>query len=388
MLVVRNYQIKQFVWLCSLSLLVLAELLLWVNPVLAVNYGGIGGRPAYPRSDNPRTESIFIHTLNPGDVQKEGVLVVNNTEEQKKIWIYAVDGMVSSGGAFACRQKTEPKKGVGAWIKLAKSQVVLDPGTNEVVPFTINVPKNADVGEHNGCIVIQEAVEKPKKQKGGVTLSFRSAMRVAVTIPGKITRKLEIVDFKITPRKDGSYLLRPLVKNLGNVSIDADVDVITRYFFGLIHKRHGGQFPVLRGETSDWRFELKRPFWGGWYRSELVVKYDANPEAGIGVKSGKKLTQLKGPTIWFFSPPTPLAVVIEILILLLLAFAGFLLWMWRKRSRWIKESWVEYQVKAGEDINALAKRYGVSWRLLVKANKLAPPYTLKEGQKIKVPPSS
>ncbi len=39
--------------------------------VEAIEYGGFGGRPAYPRADNPRTESIFLYTLEPGAVQKE-----------------------------------------------------------------------------------------------------------------------------------------------------------------------------------------------------------------------------------------------------------------------------------------------------------------------------
>lgn len=39
--------------------------------VYAIEYGGFGGRPAYPREDNARTESIFIHTLEPGITQKE-----------------------------------------------------------------------------------------------------------------------------------------------------------------------------------------------------------------------------------------------------------------------------------------------------------------------------
>ena len=37
----------------------------------AIEYGGFGGRPAYPRPDNDRTESIFVHTLEPGTEQKE-----------------------------------------------------------------------------------------------------------------------------------------------------------------------------------------------------------------------------------------------------------------------------------------------------------------------------
>ncbi len=37
----------------------------------AIEYGGFGGRPAYPRADNDRTESIFIHTLEPGSEKAE-----------------------------------------------------------------------------------------------------------------------------------------------------------------------------------------------------------------------------------------------------------------------------------------------------------------------------
>jgi len=30
------------------------------NPVYAIDYGGVGGDPAYPRADTPKSESIFI----------------------------------------------------------------------------------------------------------------------------------------------------------------------------------------------------------------------------------------------------------------------------------------------------------------------------------------
>jgi hypothetical protein len=355
-------------------------------PVLAIEYGGFGGRPAFPRSDNPRTESIFIHTLNPGATQEEGVLVVNNSAEQKTILVYTVDSTPSTGGAFACEQLSQTKDDVGAWIALKKSEVTLESGTNELIPFTIEVPENAGVGEHNGCIIIQEKLEKPDN-KSGVGLSFRTGLRVAITIPGELERKLEIVGFIVTPKDDGSFLLQPKVKNLGNVSIDADAQVTTRYFFGLIHATHGGQYPILRGDTSDWNFELKKLFWGGWYRSSFAVEYDANPEAGVGVKSGKKITRLEGPSIWFFSFPTPTGLAIEIACLLLFVFCLFLFWLSRKRKNWIKKNWVLYEIKSGEDIKTLAEKFDVSWKLIVQANKLKPPYALKTGEKIKVPPA-
>jgi len=355
--------------------------------VQAVEYGGLGGRPAYPREDNPRTESIFVHTLEPGQAQEEGVLVVNNTAEPKVILVYAVDSMVSSDGAFACRQASDPKYDVGAWITLEKSEVPLDPGTDELVPFTIRVPEDAGVGEHNGCIILQEKKEDAL-EGSGISLSFRTGLRVAVTLPGEITRSLEIVDFKLEPREGGAFFLKPIVRNLGNVSIDADVQVVTRYFFGPKLLAHGGKYPILVGQVSSWNFELKKPFWGGWYRANLMVEYDENLEAGVGVQSGGVLTKLEGEPLWFFSPPTPAGLAIEVVILLALGVTLFLFWMSRRRKKWIREKWVEYGVGSGEDIKGLAERFDVSWKLLAKANKLKPPYALSIGERIKVPPEA
>jgi LysM repeat protein len=353
--------------------------------VQAVEYGGIGGRPAYPREDNPRTESIFIHILNPGDSQKEGIRIVNNSAEEKTMLVYGVDSTPSTDGAFACKQLSQEKIGVGSWIKLDKTEISLKPSTNEIIPFTINIPKSAGVGEHNGCLIIQEKIEKLDDQ-GGVSLSFRTGLRVAITIPGELERKLEMKGFTVTSKKDGGYIIEPKVKNLGNVSIDADVSVTTRYFFGLIYAENGGQYPILRNETSSWNFEIKKPFWGGWYRSAFTVDYDKNAEASVGVKSGKKSTRLSGENVWFFSSPAPLALAIEIIIILLIISLLIVLDKTNKKNKWIKKNWVSYEVKQGDDIKSLADKFNVSWKLLIKINRLNAPYTLLSGDNIQVPP--
>ncbi len=168
-----------------------------ISSSFAIEYGGFGGRPAYPRADNPRTESIFIHTLEPGAVQKEGITVINNSSETKTVLVYAADSTPSTGGAFACKQFAEEQTDVGSWVKLTKNEIKLGAGTTQLIPFTITVPENAGVGEHNGCILIQEKKEK-KDGQPGVNLSIRTGLRLAITIPGDIERKLEIMglDYK------------------------------------------------------------------------------------------------------------------------------------------------------------------------------------------------
>jgi len=351
----------------------------------AIEYGGFGGRPANPRSDNPRTESIFIYTLEPGEEKLDAVTVINNTPERKTLLVYAADSTPSTGGAFACKQFSEDKQSVGAWITVSKSEVTLDSGTNETVPFTIRVPQSAGVGEHNGCILIQEKKVKNENQSG-VSLSVRTGLRVAITIPGDIVRKLELAGFTLSDKPEG-YLLHPQVRNIGNVSIDADVQVVTKSVLGFTVMEHGGEFPILKGEVSDWNFELPKPFWGGWYRSSFAVEYDENPEASVGIQSGKNLTLLKGDTIWFFSFPTIKGLILELLILVLAAYLYRNYRKFKKHKYAVKNDWIDYRVKSGDTINSLADQFNISWKSLARANKVKAPYALEVGIVIKVPPA-
>ncbi|MBL8030878.1 MAG: LysM peptidoglycan-binding domain-containing protein [Candidatus Doudnabacteria bacterium] len=355
----------------------------------AVEYGGVGGRPANPRSGNPRTESIFIHTLNPGESVTDGVKVLNNTPEQKTLLVYAVDSAVSSGGAFACTQAVDEKKDVGRWIVLSKTEVVLPSLAYEVVPFKLSAPLTASVGEHNGCIIIQEkkAQASGGQQQGGIQLSFRTGLRVAVLVPGAISRKLAISGFSVERKPTGVFLLKPAVKNEGNVSVDANVQVTTSYFFGKELTRNGGEYPVLRGEESKWNLDLARPFWGGWYKSALSVSYDANPTAQIGSAANEQQVTLRGPAVWFWSTPAPAAIVIECSVLLVLL--GLCVGIMRGLivRRVVRKTWVTRPVRSGETLNDIARSFGISWKALARANKLRAPYALKVGQKIKVPPT-
>ena len=46
-----------------------------------------------------------------------------------------------------------------------------------------------------------------------------------------------------------------------------------------------------------------------------------------------------------------------------------------------------YTIEAGDTLFNLSQRYGVSWQTLAELNNLKEPYTLKIGQKIKIPAS-
>lgn len=437
----KLYLASKYSWLAFFILVI--ALFVTIDSARAISYGGVGGRPAYPRPDNSRTEDIFVHTLAPGTLQEEGVLVLNNTEEIKTLMVYSADFTPSTEGGFACKQLSEAKQGVGSWLTFKNPQVVktepedglpddkdgdgllddeeeisgtdpeaadtdgdgisdfdeieagqdplqpvvleVDPNDKILVPFTVKVPANVDIGEHDGCVLIQEK-EEAEEGRTGIILSTRTGLRMAITIPGDIVRQLEIVDFQISERLQGGKILHPIVKNTGNVSIDAEISIATKSMFGMAVGQHGGEYAILRGDTAEWNFEFIPSAWGGWYNSLLTVEYDADPEAGTGVDSGQPKTVLSYPQVWFFVVPAvgPLIMYIAGLVFILVLI---LLWgLSRKRNKWIKAEWVKFSVKPGDSIKSLAQKHDVSWRLLAKVNKIKPPYELKSGSIIKVPP--
>lgn len=357
------------------------------SPALAVEYGGIGGRPANPDSSNPRTESIFVHTIAPGGSVTDAIRIINNTAETKTLEVYGADSIVSSGGAFACAQRADPQKGAGPWIKLSKSEVTLASLTNEVVSFEIALPENASAGEHNACIVVQEKeVAGANEGRTGVVLSFRTGIRVAILVPGEITRQLEIGTITATKKENGDISFKPTVKNTGNVSIDAKVNVAVKNMLRMTVATLGGEYPILRGQESEWNLDFQKPFWGGWYKAFYSVEYDGGETAGVGTKSGQELVRLSASPISVFSMPHPAALVIEAMVLLLIIILIILLIISHRRKVWIKNHWQSYTVASGEEIMDIAKRYNVSWKLLAKVNKMEAPYELHAGDVISVPP--
>lgn len=255
-----------------LSVLILFLFFFVKSNILAIEYGGIGGRPAYPRLDNPRTESIFIHQINPSDVIDEGIKVINNSNQVKTLMIYATDDTPSTDGGFACEQLSETKDGVGSWIQLNKYEVTLKPNTNEIVGFTISIPKDVEIGEHNGCIIVQE--KKDASKDAGMQLSLRTGIRVALTVPGEINRRLEVLDFNLTNKSGSIYMIQPIIKNIGNVSIDANIKIRVTNILTRKTIDYGGMYPILTNGPLSLNYEFPKPFWGGIYAARTTITYN------------------------------------------------------------------------------------------------------------------
>ena len=352
-------------------------------PASAIESFGVGAIPANPRADNPRTKSIFVYELGQNQGVNDGVKVINNSDATKTLAVYAVDSQASSDGAFACAQQADTQKEVGNWVKLDKNEVTLAPKTSETVNFTLKVPAHADVGEHNGCIAIQDESAGAKENKNGVVLSFRSAIRIAITVPGELVANLQFVNVKTKTTNQGKLQVTPAVRNLGNVSLDTDLQVTLENFLGLSVTNSGGEFPVLRQTTGQFNFELIPPFWGGFYKQITSAHY--TPLAQSGKASAPH--DITAHSTWLFIPPQPAAAFTELATLLLAATAVVMTIRRRHHHKHLHRHAVAYEVRDEDNLQTIASRHEIEWRKLAKLNKLKPPYVIATGDTIMVPHS-
>lgn len=361
---------------------VVSMLTITTSPLQAAT-GGIGGRPAYPNPDQPRTNSIFIYSLNKSESREDGVLVANNTTEKQTIKLYITDATVSNTGAFTCKQDAEARTNVGKWVQLSKTEVTLEPKTKETVPFTVTVPGNADVGEHNGCVVFQPE-DDGGTVEGNVRIRTRSAIRLSVTVPGELKRDISIDSFAVS-RENGKQSFDLTVRNNGNVSADIDSAVTLKDLFGNEVFRNGGGYPVIAGEKLDLKFINETPpFWGGVYVASASVSFDKRAGT-FGTEDETNLTTVNTEKSYVVLAPSAGAMTVYALVTLSAILAiTYTVYRRHDRESTLKK-WRNHTVVAGDTVQSLADEHGVAWQKLAKMNSIKAPYTLEAGQKIKLP---
>jgi LysM repeat protein len=356
------------------------------NRSLAINTGTVGILPGNPDPDVKYSNSWFVYKLDAGLSKNDSIRVINNKPETVVVKLYAVDATTTSDGSFALLMEDAPREDVGSWVKLAANEIEIPANSEKSVPFTITVPKDADVGDHMGGIIMQEVEGAGKAMSGtGVKIVTRVGVRIYETVPGEVKKDFEITrfDWRTEDKRAGSFLKDLLdinkrtafvigLKNKGNVKITPKVTVEVRNIFGkkiadLRDKEIGIIFPQKSNEDATIYWE-DMPFLGR-YKVTLTANFF---EDGVG--SGTKEI-----VIWAF----------PYRIIFLLVLIGVLLYLFRLTIFYFREAKKEkmpiHTVRDGETLGALAQKFGVSWKWLAKANGICKPFEVESGQKLFIP---
>lgn len=432
---------KKF-FFCAISLFVLLGISFSAQ---AIEYGSLGGKPAYPKQGVPHGETWFVYNLNPGESFEDGIEISNLYSESLEALIYAADTTHSSGGGFALEQFSEPKDEVGSWVrfypndapepfdkmleqkrggvselcrisrkdaneKLDKREVSdeewdklqswcegedhiqrkMEAKERIVIPFIIKIPDSADVGEHTGGILIQKVNPESSESVSGsaIKLTTRVGVRIYETVPGEVVKKLSLEDFKIIKNfsefafKDFGDSKKPQ-EYLIQSRIISEGNASTE-FTDIIHVRD--LLFKKRSEDVSRKFQILK-------KDKFISNYSwKNPRFGrFSFQSETRYVDKSGQEQVIFSPEIKVLImpwreIATTLLFFLVIFAAYAAWKWRSKKKYGGIGWEGYIVAEDETMINLAQKFQIDWKILAKTNKIEAPYILETGQAIKVPP--
>ena len=356
------------------------------NRSLAINTGTVGILPGNPDPAVKNSNSWFVYNLDVGLSKNDSLRVINNKPETVVVKLYPVDATTTSDGSFALLPEDAPREDAGAWVKLAANELEIPPNSEKSVPFTITIPKDADVGAHMGGIVMQEIEGAGKAMTGtGVKIVTRVGVRVYETVPGEVKKDFEITRFDWrTEKKRTSDFLKDILdinkrtafmiglKNKGNVKITPKATIEVRNIFGkkiadLRDKEIGIIFPRKSNEDATVYWD-GMPFLGR-YKVTLTAAFF---EEGVGSAE-------KEIVIWAF----PYRIISLLLLLGVFIYLVRLTILYFREAK--KEKMPIYAVRSGETLGVLAEKFGVSWKWLAKTNGIRKPFEVRPGQKLFIP---
>jgi len=175
----------------------------------------------------------FELSANPGDTLSNVVRVENLSDSELTIEMdtrnftaYGEEGAVGltdEEGGFS----------LASWIEVPPTQEVIQPRSNKLIGFKVNIPNNAEPGGHFGSIVFR-VVNSKTVDGSGAALSQEIGALVLLRIAGDTTETAEILDFKPenTFNEYGPVSFDVRIKNEGNVHVKPQGGVVIVDFFG------------------------------------------------------------------------------------------------------------------------------------------------------------
>lgn len=352
------------------------------SPTLLWAAGNIGITVADPDPYSTNKSWFYFNYEKEKDLTSS-VLVKNFGRAETVVNVYPVDAIVNEAGSFVLKFQNETQMGLGGWIKINANTVKLAPGESKEVPFSLNLPEDIEPGEYFGGIVVQEANAEQSKEieanSIGAAVQTRVGSRVYLNVPGDVVEDFQWKSFESEPDELGDKkYFKFLLENKGNVSFTPRVTLHYYNWFGRETGVTSHDLGVsLPGSVIEpmvlWE---DKPFLGRYtIKAELAYK-----RAGEGQAiSAKEVVLNKQIMLWVI----PWKELLSLLVLVLL-LGAVIIYRSVKFSR-LKNAAETYTVKAGDNIQDLAKGVGYSWKMLAKLNNLQPPYVLEKGQEILIP---
>lgn len=200
-----------------------------------------GSWSVFPATAGSGARPYFYLSADPGATLTDKVTVTNKTGTPLTFRLYAADAYnTARDGGFAVRALDEKQRSAGAWARTDRDRVTVKPHGSVTVPVTIEVPEDAEPGDHPGALVALDERIDPA-DAGAVAVGIRKAVgaRIYLRVNGPTMPAISVEDVKVEhtqPLVPGTGKSRAVISytlhNRGNVTLSPKVALKAEGLFG------------------------------------------------------------------------------------------------------------------------------------------------------------
>ncbi|MBD3270507.1 LysM peptidoglycan-binding domain-containing protein [Candidatus Peregrinibacteria bacterium] len=319
--------------------------------------------------------SAISQFIEPGKKINDSITLKNNSgTENLNFKIYAADSKNSSNGNFGFKLDGTSQNHIGQWMEFPEKEYDLKPNQQINIPFHISVPSYANPGTYAGGIVTEHLGEN---QNSANKTMARKVKPIFLEIAGErnIDYSLDNFSFNLNDNKPEFYFS---VTNSGTIFININGSIeITGGFLSGPSVLEIEESVILQEKTQSKAIKWNNPPLFGNFKAKLNLNvYELNT----------KTNQLEPidtiqKNIEFSILPTSVIIVFASLIVLIIGPFVFL-FLFRKKQIITSHN---RTVKKDETLKQIADDENIAWKKIAHLNKLKAPYSIKTGQKLKIP---
>ena len=129
----------------------------------------------------------------PRGSSQTGIITVSNPSDVALALQVETENFTGGDGGTVEYAPDGAKYGLLSWITIEKAPFTLGPGQKREVPFTINVPENAEVGGHYGAVLFRAGGVEGDTASSAIGVSGRVGSIILVSVPGDAKKSGELV---------------------------------------------------------------------------------------------------------------------------------------------------------------------------------------------------
>jgi hypothetical protein len=192
--------------LTSLTIIFAMSLMLGIPALSGIALAGTGDTDDVPSTESNGAPELSMKVIGakkgyvdviaePGDRVVMNFEITNSGEAAGAADVFAANAFTLVNGGFGARKIDDPQTGVTEWLNFTSERFELEAGSLVTQTVTMDVPDNAQPGEHLTSLVIQDPEPTSISSEGAsfqLNQLSRHAIAILVTIPGSESPELAI----------------------------------------------------------------------------------------------------------------------------------------------------------------------------------------------------